>query len=171
MEFVDAGPKLVSRYDPHPGPPAQYVMHSYNPPSADHGALFAPKLAPHMLRNPIPRTVFNHQARAEIETNWHKGGYAVNSPERMSKHANPFDAVSTASMFGLKLKEAAASSPNPIMRGGWPADGGYSRDKGSWFAGSPPSTSPDKKGFMTYNWRHHNFVNTSPLGADGSGFK
>lgn len=57
------------------------------------------------------------------------------------------------------------------MRGGWPVGGQYSRGAGTWYKGTEaPANKKDvqknSKADPIYNWRHRNFVNTSPLGAD-----
>jgi len=58
-----------------------------------------------------------------------------------------------------------------VMRGGWPVAGQYSRGAGTWYTGKDaPANKKDNKPKAAadpiYGWRHRNFVNTSPLGAD-----
>ena len=120
--------------------------------------------------------MMSHADKQAAENGWHKGGYATRSTEKMNKTPNPFEGLATGALFAEKLK-AAASSPTSVTealvtRGGWPIDGKFSRASGDWWVNQEPPAPPASatKG-MKYNWKHGNFVNTSPLGADGLGFR
>jgi len=182
MEFMP--PRIISRYDAHPGPKPQYAPNSYNPAFASHGMKYAPKLSPQIMGSPTMKMMNAEEREATRGQVWHKGGYPINTPPAGSKTRqpfnNPFEAVSTGAAFGARLMAAAGaggsvapSTEEPMVtRGGWPAGGQYSRVSGNWWTTNepikPPKAAPSAQ---TYKWQHANFVNTSPLGADGRGFK